>query len=183
MDEQVNDSLLNANSAFSKNVIEFVTIAHEYCKLVENCQKVSVESFVNNSLKILSLLYIKALLLPSDNINEEGFAEKFVSEGDWQFVHDKIIDKLGNREQYFDIKEPQAIEGEEEINVSLAECFADIYQATKDFTTLYNLSSEEAIWEGISECKLNFEQYWGSRLLGTMSILHGIVFGNEEFED
>jgi len=31
-------------------------------------------------------------------------------------------------------------------------------------------------------CKLNFEQYWGERLLSALLALHKLIFGNTDWE-
>ena len=49
---------------FDKNVIEFVTVAAETCGFLERTETLSKDEFVDTSLKMLPLLYLKANLLP-----------------------------------------------------------------------------------------------------------------------
>jgi hypothetical protein len=50
---------------FDRNVIEFVTVAAEFCGFLERAEGMKRDKFVDTSLKILPLLYLKASLLPS----------------------------------------------------------------------------------------------------------------------
>lgn len=53
-----------SQTIFDKNVIEFVTVAAEFCALLERAGQMKRHEFVDTSLKILPLLYLKASLLP-----------------------------------------------------------------------------------------------------------------------
>ncbi|KAB4198372.1 DUF5063 domain-containing protein, partial [Bacteroides uniformis] len=45
---------------FDRNTVEFVTVAAEFCKFLEQAEGVKRSAFVDTSLKILPLLYLKA---------------------------------------------------------------------------------------------------------------------------
>ena len=45
---------------FDRNAVEFVTVAAEFCKFLEQAEGVKRSAFVDTSLKILPLLYLKA---------------------------------------------------------------------------------------------------------------------------
>ena len=49
---------------FERNSVEFVTVAAEYCAFIERSEGQNRAEFVDTLLKILPLLYIKALMLP-----------------------------------------------------------------------------------------------------------------------
>jgi len=46
-----------------RNVVEFVTVAAEFCAFLEQVEQRSRKDFVSVALKILPLLYIKASML------------------------------------------------------------------------------------------------------------------------
>ena len=48
---------------YSKNVIEFVTVAAETCLFLEHAADLSRPDFIQKSVKMLPLLYLKASLL------------------------------------------------------------------------------------------------------------------------
>ena len=49
---------------FDKNVVEFVTVAAEFCAFLERAEGMKRSMFVDTTLKILPLLYLKASMLP-----------------------------------------------------------------------------------------------------------------------
>ena len=53
-----------SQTIFDKNVIEFVTVAAEFCAFLERAERMKRSTFVDTSLKILPLLYLKASMLP-----------------------------------------------------------------------------------------------------------------------
>ena len=69
------------------------------------------------------------------------------------------------------------------MNLSLSECFADVYQDMKDITTLYQIGNAEATGIGLWECKLNFKQYWGQRILSILQALHSLLYLGNVFND
>ena len=52
-----------SQTIFDKNVIEFVTVAAEFCAFLERAERMKRSTFVDTSLKILPLLYLKASTL------------------------------------------------------------------------------------------------------------------------
>ena len=65
---------------FDRNAVEFVTVAAEFCKFLEQAEGVKRSAFVDTSLKILPLLYLKASMLPEcETIGDEA-PETFVTE-------------------------------------------------------------------------------------------------------
>ena len=122
---------------YSSNVVEFVTVANEYCAYVERTTEFTSENFINKSLKLISLLYLKASLLPElEQINEEG-NEKFVTEFDWQFIKNGIETLLGDKDKYLDFFDSEMNETPEPVTASIAENLSDIYQDLKDFLEIY----------------------------------------------
>lgn len=50
---------------FDRNAVEFVTVAAEFCKFLEQAEGVKRSAFVDTSLKILPLLYLRPPCCPS----------------------------------------------------------------------------------------------------------------------
>lgn len=71
----------NTKIIFDKNTVEFVTVAAEFCGFLERAPQISRRSFVDKSLKLLPLLYLKASLLPQGERMDEFDPELFVTEG------------------------------------------------------------------------------------------------------
>ena len=75
---------------YSKNVIEFVTVANEFCLLLETSSKITKLEFVETAQKLLPLLYLKASMLPTNENELDDEVEKFVTESrmvKFNFIH------------------------------------------------------------------------------------------------
>ena len=67
---------------YSHQVLEFVTVANEYCSFVEKTAHFTKKDYVTKFQKLLPLLYLKASLIPDIESDEELMTEKIVSEAD-----------------------------------------------------------------------------------------------------
>ena len=181
---QINKRIeVEENIIYSKDVLEFVTVAAEYCAFVETVEQIDKKNFFNKSQKLLSVLYLKtSILLKFEAIYEDG-NEKFVSEEDWTFLKNKIAQKIGQHEVFIDVNSTAISQEDDTVSVSLSEIFADIYQDLMDFLTLYRIGHEESMNDALWECQQNFEQYWGSRLLAALSAIHNIIYSGDDLSD
>ena len=162
---------------------EYLLIANEYCLLMENINEISKKGFLEKALKILGLLYLKATALPTEEDLQDAFIEKFVTEEDWHFIQNRTATKLGSAESFFEVVTPETLETDNLESVSLSECLTDIYQDAKDIITLYKIGNENSLQNGLFECKMNFERYWGPRLLASLSVIHNLIYGTENLEN
>ncbi|HBS87808.1 MAG: hypothetical protein A2W91_11165 [Bacteroidetes bacterium GWF2_38_335] len=163
---------------YSKNAIEFVTVASEYCKMIESIDKMPALIFLSQAQKILPLLYLKASLIPYfDQVLDEP-VEKIFSESDWSYIQMKITAKLENFEWYFDYQDPFSMVENDIMQISVSEVFTDIYQDLSDLIHLYQLGNEEIMNDALWECKNAFENYWGKRLIGLMEQIHIALYSD-----
>lgn len=161
---------------YSKNVIEFVTVANEYCTFLEKVPEHDKPEFIDKSLKLLSLLYLKVLLLPEvEQINEEG-NEKFVTELDWQFIKQGVQAVMGDDDTYLDFFDSEMKETPEPTTNFISENMADVYQDLKDFIEIYKLGTDELSNDAILEVSDSFKGYWGYRVVNSIKILHQLQF-------
>ncbi len=58
------------------------------------------------------------------------------------------------------------------ISRELSDDLADIYQDVKDFLENFRMGVEEVMNDAIWECRVNFENYWGTKLLRASLNLH-----------
>jgi len=168
---------------FSKNIIEFVTVAKEFCVFVEDAKSESKFDFISKSQKLLSLLYVKASLIPEITETFDEYTEKFLSEEDWNYIQQQVAEKLGSHEVFLEVLEPIVQYSDDKISESLSEIFADIYQYLINFLTLYRIGSNEQMHDATWECKNSFEQYWGPRLLSALTAIHSILYSEDEIND
>lgn len=57
---------------------------------------------------------------------------------------------------------------------------ADIYQDLKNFLLLYQTGTQEVMNDAVWECKLNFEDYWGQKLVNSLKAIHKFIYSGEE---
>ena len=174
-ENEINNSII-----YSQEAIEFVTVANEFCKLLENLNDFTLTEFVKNTYKISSLLHLKALNFPKPDIKNKTASETFITEADWHFIDHAISQKLGQFEVYTEIREPANTDTP--IEISMSECLTDTYQDLKDFTQIYHIASEDVIINAMNDCKTNFEQIWGPRILAVLKEFHNLLYGNEELK-
>lgn len=166
-----------------QKIEEFLLVANEYCLLLENVKEISKKAFLEKNQKLLGLLYLKASALPVEEDLNDNFIEKFVTEEDWHFIQNGVATKLGSSESFFEVFTPETLETDNQESVSLSECLTDIYQDAKDIVTLYRIGNEDSLSDALFECKMNFERFWGPRLLASLSIMHNLIYGTDDIEE
>ena len=168
---------------YSHKVIEFVTVANEFCTFLEGAAAVDKQTLVFTLQKIFPLLYLKVSVLPVvEPVYQEG-NEKFVAEQDWDYIHDSIKNKLGSADEYLEVFDQKMHEMEGPVTGSISENCADIYQDVKDFLMLYRLGVEDLMNDGLWECRMNFEQYWGQKLVNALRAIHMVAVNPEALNE
>ncbi|WP_297090227.1 DUF5063 domain-containing protein [uncultured Draconibacterium sp.] len=166
---------------YSKNVVEFVTVANEYCSTIENVAHLSAEENLGKLQKMLPLLYLKASVLPKIETVMEDELEKFVSELDYNMLHQKWMQVLGEHDGFYEVFDPNIQFGEETVRASISENLLDIYQDLKDCITNYSIGNEEVMNDTLAECKLHFEEFWGQQLVNVLRAVHMLVYSDADF--
>lgn len=167
---------------YSRNVIEFATVANEYCAFVESVEHHSRKDFVTKIQKLFPLLYLKASLLPVTEDNSEEAPEKFVTEEDYYFIHRKLLVKMGEFDSYQEVFDQRMQYSEVPVEGSIAENITDIYQDLKDFILAYRIGTPDVMTLALFECRNNFEQYWGQRLVNGLRAIHNLVYGEADLD-
>jgi hypothetical protein len=170
----------SSEPVYSRNVIEFVAVANEFCKYTEHSSELKGDEMLKIFQRILPLMYLKASLLPQLEPFFEDGNEKFITENDWILVHTKLREKLGTADDYLEIFDEKALETEGAVVASISENLADIYQDIKDFLLLYQTGTNEVMNDAIWECRLNFETFWGQKLVNSMRAIHNFIYSGEE---
>jgi hypothetical protein len=169
---------------YSRNVIEFATVANEFCSFVEAVETFQRKDFVTRLQKLFPLLYLKAALLPEPDLEmSEETPEKFVSEVDYNFILHKLEVKLGQFDAYYDVFDPSIHLTEAAVEANISENVADIYQDLKDFILAYRIGTLEVMNDALWECRNNFEQFWGQRLVNGLRAIHNLVYGEADIAD
>lgn len=160
---------------YSKHVVEFVTVANEYCTSIENVGQHSAIENVERLQKLLPLLYLKASVLPKAEAVLEEELEHYVTELDYNVLFQKWVQLLNENDSYYEVFDPGIQFGEETVTASLSENLLDIYQNLKDFITSYSLGNEEVMHDSLAEVMLRFEQSWGQQLVNVLRAVHMLI--------
>jgi hypothetical protein len=167
---------------YSRNVIEFVAVANEFCKYMEHVSELKGDELLKILQRILPLMYLKASLLPQLEPFFEDGNEKFVSEADWTVINDTLKEKFGRADDYLEVFDDKIMETEGPVVSSISENMADIYQDMKDFLLLYQTGTCEVMNDSVWECRMNFENFWGQKLVNSMRAIHKFIYSGEEIE-
>ncbi|WP_372647451.1 DUF5063 domain-containing protein [Draconibacterium sp.] len=166
---------------YSKNVVEFVTVANEYCSTIENVSHLTAEENLAKLQKLLPLLYLKASVVGKIEMVMDEELEKFVNELDYNVLHQKWLQLLGENDGFHEVFDPNIQFGEETVRASVSENLMDIYQDLKDCITNYSIGNEEVMNDAISECIYHFEEFWGQQLVNVMRAVHMLVYSGTDF--
>ncbi|MEE4117072.1 MAG: DUF5063 domain-containing protein [Marinilabiliaceae bacterium] len=160
---------------YSKEVIEFTAVANEYCAFTDRVNDYNGIQVLRFMQRILPLLYSKILALPVFEPVLEDNPEKYVTEADWQRVHDSIIVKLGEANDYLEVFDEAMDFSESAVSSGIAEDLADIYQDIKDYLVSYSIGTLEIMNEALWQCTENFNLYWGQTLVNTLRAIHSAL--------
>lgn len=166
---------------YSKNVVEFVTVASEYCRLVENAGYLPAAQNIGNMQKVLPLLYLKASMLPENEKVLDDSLEKFVTELDYNMLQQSWLMLLGEFDSYYEVFDPEIQFGEEMVTASISESLMDIYQDLKDFLTSYSFGTEDIMNDALYDCVSHFRAFWGQRLVNVLRAVHKLIVDETEF--
>lgn len=162
---------------YSPEVIEFVTVSAELCKLLENAGKESVEDFLQKVSRILPLLYVKATLLPDMNPMGIVTLPDYVREEDYNYVRDNVWQLLKADDEYLEMTHDEDMHwSNDPVIKTVSEQLADIYQDLRNFVAVYAMGNEPSMEEALAAAKDNFLQFWGEKLVSVMRPLHDLAW-------
>lgn len=168
---------------YSKKVVEFVTLAGEFCDSVENVRNFSAEENLRKMQVILPLLYMKAVLLPRTEQVLDDEPEKYVTEMDYNVLQQRWLEVLAENDSYYEVFDPDIQFREETATASISENLMDIYQDLKDFITSYSLGDESIMNDALYDCIFHFGEFWGQRLVNVLRAIHMLLTGGTDFTD
>ncbi len=168
---------------YGEEVLEFVRTAAEFCSTTEQAEKVKLGDFVDQIHKHLPKLYYAATSLPELDSQFEDLGQKFVTEEDYESIRTKLLTKLGQYDAYEEVFDEARVEFEDSVGESISEDLSDIYQDLKDFILLFELGTNEVMYEALWECKQSFQSYWGQKVTNVLRPLHNLRYSDEELEE
>lgn len=173
----------NVEQVNSQNVADFVAVAGEYCTFAENTIRFSKVDFLDKARRLLPMVYLKMSLLPKFESIFDDENEKFVTEEGWNYIHQSVKKKLGFHDEYREVFDPLTHEQVEQSTASVSDNLADIYQDLKNFIMLFNIGTEEMMNDALWECQLNFEEFWGQKLLNALNAIHRVFFSGDNLNE
>ena len=88
---------------YSKNVIEFVAVAKEFCEFMENMGGGKKRQAVAGIQKFIPLVYLKGVMLPHFDLEVSGLSEDFVTEDDYNFLFAGWEKLMGEYDEYLEV--------------------------------------------------------------------------------
>ncbi len=168
---------------FSKNVLEFVTVANEYCNQLEGVEGLSTKDFFSVTTRILPLLYIKASMLPKTEPVLDENIEKTVREDDYVRIQHALLAKIGSHDDFLEVFVPNNDLDQKEDASSISENLTDIYQDVKDFLFAYRIGVDEIMNDALAELVSAFELYWGQKLVNVLRACHNVLYGDNDLDE
>lgn len=167
---------------YSRQVVEFAASANEYCKYLEGIGDINGIEILKVMQRLLPFIYLRASLLPIlEPVLEEG-SEKVVTEFDWTRMHNNLLAKIGNNDP-FPVIVSAGDPADGLYTGSIAENLSDIYQDHKNFIAGYKSGNDEVMNDAVWEVLMNFEEFWGKKLLNVLSAIHTVLYSEAEEKD
>lgn len=173
------DSTFTEEAYKSRQVIELLTVAKEYCLFLEKAEEYGKEILLDFISKISPLLYLKGALLPTVMVSDSGANERFVTQEQWEDMF-FTLHRIFGKEDLFWVAFPESDGQYTLVKASLAEQLADIYQDMKDFVLLYQKNLQASGENAASEIKKLFSSHWGIRISQIQRHVHTLIHGEPE---
>lgn len=167
---------------YSKNVVEFVTVANEFCAAIEQVGSHAARENLLKLQKLLPLLYLKAALLPQNEPVLDEEIEKYVTELDYNVLHQKWLLQLNEYDSFYEVFDPDIQFGKETVTASISENLLDIYQDLKNFLISYSIGNEEVMNDALYECTMHFVDFWGQQVVNVLRAIHMLVYSDADFD-
>jgi hypothetical protein len=167
---------------FSKSVIEFITVANEFCLFTEKAADYPLSDIMSFYQKLLPLLYIKGSLLPLIARENEIIAERYVTEEQWEIIYQPLHEKFAENDSITSVHKNEYDENVIAF-ISISDNLSDIYQDMKDFIMLYQKGTLHAKINAVNECRRLFAEHWGYRVVNVQRAIHYLLFPERDVKD
>jgi hypothetical protein len=161
---------------YSKNVIELITVANEFCSFLERSDEMESADFLSRLQKMLPLLYLKASLLPKFEFEADDELEKYVTEVEYNLIQQKILVHTSAGDDYQEVFMQGMQFSESALTSSIAENVADVYQDMKDLVMSFRTMNDEVMEQALWESQNNFAQIWGQKLVNCLRAVHNLIY-------
>jgi hypothetical protein len=97
-------------------------------------------------------------------------------------MNENLLSKLGNNDP-FPVLVAEGDPADGLYTGSIAEYLSDIYQDLKNFILSYRSGNEEVMNDAVWEVLMNFEEFWGKKLLTVLSAIHDVLYSEADGEN
>jgi len=164
------------NPVYSKNTIEFVAVAKSFCDFMDQLESIDKQQFLDTMVRLLPLLYLKASLLPSNDLLSDDPQEEFATEDQYSVLTQTISELLGPDDAYLEVFHSDIKFTDTPIAVFISENMADIWQDLFNFISVFRLGYDETMNDALYVCRTNFEQIWGQSLVNVLRAVHSCKY-------
>ncbi|GAB1418211.1 DUF5063 domain-containing protein [Bacteroidales bacterium] len=166
--------MTQSDLTLSRQNLEMVTIAGEYCKLIENSGEAVFGQLLQTLRHFVPLLYLRGSLLQAPEPQYPEAAGRFVTEEEWDQIFLSLRKVCDNKDEFYfaglsEFGDDSLITG------SISEHLTDVYQDLKDFTLLFKRPSLAARENALYECAQLFNKHWGLRLATLLPVIHRLT--------
>lgn len=159
---------------YRRDVLDFVTVATEFCRQLEQCEGSERGEFARMLQQLLPMLYLKATMV--EEVEEEvGFVEDIVTEDDYEFIRHQIALILRDADDYLDVFCEDFRYSDSPIVCTVSESLADCYQSLRNMVEAFRRGYDEAMEVAIYDCLHDFAEHWGQQLLGALRAIHELL--------
>ena len=159
---------------YRRDILDFVTVATEFCKQVEQCSGSERGEFTAVMQRLLPMVYLKAAFI--DEIEEGvGYVDAVVTESDYEYVRTQIAAIMRDADDYLDVFVEQFRYSDAPVVCTVSESLADVYQALRNMVEPFRNEIDEAMEVALFECMEEFRMHWGQQLLGALRAMHELV--------
>lgn len=159
--------------SYNTTLIDFAQVGVELASLLEQASEILRHDFIDQSVKILPLLYIKARLLPKYDYDPTlDYAPEYISEESYDFVGQAVAAKLGEYDSFLTTMLSDMQYSDAPMSASISEYLADVYQQVGNLLGVLREEETSMLPTAIGRCRYYFAEYWGRHLLAALQALH-----------
>ena len=156
---------------YRRDVLDFVTIATEFCKQVEQCAGSERSEFVSVMQRLLPMIYLKASMV--EEVEEGfGYVDSVLTEEDYEYVRTQISSIMRDADDYLDVFVESFRYSDAPVVCTVSESLADVYQALRNMVETFRSEIDEAMEVALFDCLEDFKLRWGQLLLGATRAIH-----------
>lgn len=173
-------ALKSDNPVYHKNTIEFVAVAKSYCDFMDQLETTDKAGFLDTTTRLLPLLYLKASLLPVNELLSDDEPSSFATEDQYADLAQSIAALLGHDDAYLEVFHPDIRYSDTPVATFVSENLADIWQDLFNFISVFRIGYDDTMNDALYICRTNFEQFWGQSLVNVLRALHTCKYATKD---